>query len=110
MRCDRVAVIDAGKIPVCDTPEHSTRDSGDRALVTLRQRQADPALAERLRTIVGVGAVDADDETIRVHVTGTDGIVPQVVAFAAADLRDLAVAEPSLETAFIGLTGRALVP
>ena len=58
----------------------------------------------------GVGAVDADDATLRVHVTGTDGVVPQVVALAGADLRDLAVAEPSLETAFIALTGRALIP
>jgi hypothetical protein len=36
--------------------------------------------------------------------------VPHVVALAGADLRDLAIAEPSLETAFIALTGRALVP
>jgi len=110
VRCDRVAVIDAGKILVCDTPEHSTRDSGDRVLVTRRQRQAAPTLAERLRTLVGVGAVDPDDDTIRVHVSGTGRIVPQVVALAAADLRDLAVVEPSRETAFSGLTGRALVP
>jgi ABC-2 type transport system ATP-binding protein len=108
--CDRVAVMNAGKILVCDTPEHIKRNSGDGVLVTLRLRHADPALAERLRTLAGVGAVDADDDTIRVHVTGTDGIVPQVVALAGADLRDLAVAEPSLETAFIALTGRALVP
>jgi ABC-2 type transport system ATP-binding protein len=108
--CDRVAVMNNGKILVCDTPEHIKRDSGDGVLVTLRLRGANPALAERLRTLDGVGAVDADHETIRVHVTGTDGIVPQVVALAGADLRDLAVAEPSLETAFIALTGRALIP
>jgi hypothetical protein len=59
---------------------------------------------------VGVGAGDADDDTIRVHETGTDRIVPRVIALAAVDLRDLAVAEPSVETASIGLTGRALVP
>jgi ABC-2 type transport system ATP-binding protein len=108
--CDRVAVMNSGKILVCDTPERIKRDSGDGVLVTLRLRAADPALAERLRALPGVGAVDAADDTIRVHVTGTDGIVPQVVALAGADLRDLAVAEPSLETAFIALTGRALVP
>ena len=79
-------------------------------LVTLRQRQADPALAERLRTLRDVGAVDAGDDAFRVHVTGTDRIVPQVVALAAARLRGLAVAEPSLATPCIGLTGRTLVP
>ena len=59
---------------------------------------------------MGVGAGDADDDTSRVHVTGTDRIVPQVVALAAADLCDLAVAERSVETASSGVTGRALVP
>jgi ABC-2 type transport system ATP-binding protein len=98
--CDRVAVMNNGKILVCDTPEHIKRDAGDGVLVTLRLRDANPALAEQLRGLAGVAAVDADHATIRVHVTGTDGIVPQVVALAGADLRDLAVA----------LTGRALVP
>ncbi len=106
--CDRVAVMNAGKILVCDTPAVIKRNSGDGVLVTLRLREANPALAERLRTLDGVGAVDADAATIKVHVTGADGVVPQVVALAGADLRDLAVAEPSLETAFIALTGRGL--
>jgi len=108
--CDRVAIMHAGKILVCDAPARIKRDSGDGVLVTLRLREANPALAEQLRTLDGVGAVDADNDTIRVHVTGTDGVVPHVVALAGTDLRDLAVAEPSLETAFIALTGRALVP
>ena len=108
--CDRVAVMNAGKVLVCDTPERIKRQSGDGILVTLRLRAADPDLARMLRAIPGVTAVDPDDDVIRVHVIGVDGVIPQVVALAGAELRDLAVAEPSLETAFIALTGRALVP
>jgi ABC-2 type transport system ATP-binding protein len=108
--CDRVAVMNAGKVLVCDTPEHIKRQSGDGILVTLRLRAANPGLAARLRDIPGVTAVDPDEDVVRVHVTGVDGVVPRVVALAGSDLRDLAVAEPSLETAFIALTGRALVP
>jgi ABC-2 type transport system ATP-binding protein len=108
--CDRVAVMNNGKILVCDTPEQIKRDSGDGVLVTLRLREASPALVAQLRALEGVDAVDPDHDVIRVHVTGADGIVPHVVALAGADLRDLAIAEPSLETAFIALTGRALVP
>lgn len=108
--CDRVAVMNNGKVLVCDTPDQIKRDSGDGVLVTLRLRHANPALAEQLRALDGVGAVDPDDDVIRVHVIAGDGVVPHVVALAGADLRDLVVAEPSLETAFIALTGRALVP
>jgi ABC-2 type transport system ATP-binding protein len=108
--CDRVAVMNAGRILVCDTPEQIKRDSGDGVLVTLRLRRANAGLVARLRGLVGVLAADPDDDVIRVHVSAADGIVPQVVALAGPELRDLAVAEPSLETAFIALTGRALVP
>ena len=63
-------------------------------------------LNERIRTLLRL-----EDLFERVaHFIAADGVVPQVVALAGADLRDLAIAEPSLETAFIALTGRALVP
>jgi len=108
--CDRVAVMNAGKVLVCDTPEQIKRQSGHGVIVTLRLRAANPELAIGLEAIPGVTAVDPDDDVIRVHVTGVDGVIPQVVALAGADLRDLAVTEPSLETAFIALTGRTLAP
>lgn len=108
--CDRVAVMNAGTILVCDTPAAIKRNFGDGVLVTLRLREPNPALAARLRELDGVGAVDQDETTIKVHVTAADGVVPHVVALAGADLRDLAVAEPSLETAFIALTGKGLTP
>ncbi len=108
--CDRVAIMNAGSILVCDTPDQIKHDFGDGVLVTLRLRQANDRLAAQLRDTDGVLAVDPDDDVIRVHVSAADGIVPQVVALAGPDLRDLAVAEPSLETAFIALTGRALAP
>ncbi len=108
--CDRVAIMNAGRILVCDTPDQIKRDSGDGVLVTLRLRHANAGLVTKLRAVGGVMAVDPDDDVIRVHVSAADGIVPEVIALAGPDLRDLAVAEPSLETAFIALTGRALVP
>jgi ABC-2 type transport system ATP-binding protein len=108
--CDRVAIMNTGTVLVCDTPDQIKRDFGDGVLVTLRLRRANAGLVAQLRTVDGVLAVDPDDDVIRVHVSAADGIVPQVVALAGAGLRDLAVAEPSLETAFIALTGRALVP
>jgi ABC-2 type transport system ATP-binding protein len=108
--CDRVAIMNAGTVLVCDTPERIKRQSSDGVLVTLRLRAPNPGLAVRLASIPGVSSVDPTDDVIRVHVIGVDGVIPQVVTLAGADLRDLAIAEPSLETAFIALTGRALVP
>ena len=50
-------------------------------------------------------------ETKTIQVEGADRLVPRVVNVAEAshvEILDLAVAEPSLETVFINLTGKEL--
>jgi ABC-2 type transport system ATP-binding protein len=49
------------------------------------------------------------DGGVELHVRGADRLLPRVVAAAEAGgftLADLSVAEPSLETVFITLTGK----
>ena len=51
------------------------------------------------------------DGGVELHVQGGRRIVPRVVTAAERggfELADLSVAEPSLETVFIGLTGKEL--
>ena len=48
---------------------------------------------------------------VELHIRGADRLVPRVVGAAEASgfsLADLSVAEPTLETVFIGLTGKEL--
>ncbi len=48
---------------------------------------------------------------VELHVKGADRLVPRIVEAAEAEglaLADLSVAEPTLETVFIGLTGKDL--
>ena len=106
--CDRVAIMDRGRILVCDTPGAIKRDVDASTLVTLRLATSDADVVARIRALAGVRSVDADDTLVRVRVAGIDGVVPEVVAAVGRHLRDVSVAEPSLETAFIALTGRGL--
>ena len=51
------------------------------------------------------------DGGVELHVTGAERIVPRVVAATESggfDVVDLTVAEPTLETVFINLTGKEL--
>ncbi len=106
--CDRVAIMDHGRILVCDAPEAIKHDADAATVVTLRLAGPDPDAAGRIAAVAGVRSADGDGELVRVRVTGAEGVVPQVVAAAGPALRDVSVAEPSLETAFIALTGREL--
>jgi ABC-2 type transport system ATP-binding protein len=54
---------------------------------------------------------DPPTPSVELHVTGTERIVPRVVSAAERagfELLDLSVAEPTLETVFINLTGKDL--
>jgi ABC-2 type transport system ATP-binding protein len=51
------------------------------------------------------------DDGVELYVKGADRLVPRVVGAAedaGFDVLDLSVTEPSLETVFISLTGKAL--
>jgi ABC-2 type transport system ATP-binding protein len=110
--CNRVAIMDRGKILALDTPAGLKQSIGADTIVTVKTG-GDPAkLAERLAAEVdGVTRTRLLDGGVELHVQGTERIVPRVVTAAERggfDLVDLAVAEPTLETVFINLTGKEL--
>ncbi|HZT74930.1 MAG TPA: ABC transporter ATP-binding protein [Terriglobales bacterium] len=107
--CDRVAIIDHGRILICDTPAQLKRQAGAGVVMHLRVARAAPELAERLRALAGVSGVEPIEQGFRVFAADRDGLAPAAAA-AAQDfgLEDIALAEPSLETVFIRLTGREL--
>ena len=64
-----------------------------------------------VRDVDGVTRTRQVEGGVELHVQGADRLVPRVAAAAERggfDLVDLSVAEPSLETVFINLTGKEL--
>jgi ABC-2 type transport system ATP-binding protein len=109
--CDRVAIIDHGKILVEDTPAALKAGVGGDKLYDLAlSREADrDRLAAQLRELEGVTGVEPTESGLRVLARMREGLLPQVIAAANAyGLRDVATAEPTLETVFIRMTGRDL--
>jgi len=111
--CHRVAVMDHGKILALDTPAALKQSVGADTIVTVRAEGDTTALAVQLkREVEGLTRIRVErDGGVELHVRGADRIVPSVVAAAESggfQLVDLSVAEPTLETVFINLTGREL--
>ena len=110
--CARVAIMDHGKILALDTPAALKQSVGADTIVTVKADGDTQALAERLADqVAGVSKTRLIDGGVELHVTGPERLVPRVVNAAESggfDLVDLSVAEPSLETVFISLTGKEL--
>ena len=109
--CDRLAIIDHGKILIEDTPAALKASVGGDKIYDLRMRDADAGgvLEERLRTVEGVTGVEAIGSGFRVLARAQDGLLARVVTTANEfGLQDVTTTEPSLETVFIRMTGRDL--
>jgi ABC-2 type transport system ATP-binding protein len=110
--CERVAIMDHGKILALDTPAALKQSIGADTVVTVKATGDIGRLAELLaREVEGVTRTRRLDGGVELHVQGGDRLVPRIVMAAERggfDLVDLSVAEPSLETVFINLTGKEL--
>jgi ABC-2 type transport system ATP-binding protein len=103
--CDRVAVIDSGRVVVTDTPAALT--CGLNVEQHIRFRPSVPFGDELLTSLPEVTSLVRRGE--QVHVTGTDNAVGAVTAVLARHgivAGQLRVEQASLEDAFVALTGR----
>jgi ABC-2 type transport system ATP-binding protein len=110
--CDRVAIMDHGKILALDTPGDLKRSVGADTIVTVKAAGDADRLAEVFtERLEGLTRTRVIPDGVELQIRGADRLVPRVVEAAEAggfSLADLSVAEPTLETVFIGLTGKEL--
>jgi len=110
--CGRVAIMDHGKILALDTPAALKQGVGADTIVTVKARGDQERLADVLqRDVSGVTRTRQTEAGLELHVRGADRLLARVVAAAEGggfEVADLSVAEPSLETVFISLTGKEL--
>ena len=110
--CARVAIMDHGKVLALDTPANLKKSTGADTIVTVKVSRDGESLARALeRDIAGVVSTRVVDNVITMQVEGVERLVPRVVNVAeatAVEVIDLTVAEPTLETVFINLTGKEL--
>ena len=107
--CARLAIVDHGKVLVCDTPEALKRSVGAETMVKVHLDGDVAEAATALEKLDGVARVERGDGNVTLYTRGADGLLPRVVTVAQPyGLRDLSATEPTLETVFINLTGREL--
>jgi ABC-2 type transport system ATP-binding protein len=110
--CDRVAIMDHGKILALDTPSGLKHSTGIDTIVTVKASGDRQQLADVL-----AGQVEGTTKTrlieggVELHVQGDARLLARVITAAEGggyEVADISVAEPSLETVFISLTGKEL--
>jgi len=104
-RCDRLAIMAAGKLLACDAPDAlKARIGGD--VITLNPREPEK-LAAILRERLGIDA-HAIDQMVRLERREGHRLIPELIEAAPGLVDSVAVGKPTLEDVFIQITGRRL--
>ena len=109
--CDRVAIMDHGRILALDTPVRLKATVGAAREIRLHGEGDLADLAEAFGGLGGTAGARVIDEAVHVFVLADGPSLPELIAHADTrgfSVRDVGVTEPSLETVFINLTGKDL--
>ena len=110
--CDRVAIMDHGRILALDTPAALKDTVGADTIITVKAAGSPDALVGAFEEgLDGLTRIRPIDGGVELHVKGSPGLLPRVVTVAdraGFEVGDVSVTEPTLETVFINLTGKEL--
>ena len=101
-RCDRLAILNEGKLVALGTPADLTREiGGDVVLLEARDPEK---LAEQIRRLFHVDAITMGTH-VRLEIENGHRFVPDVVEAFPGEIQALSVSKPTLEDVFIHRTG-----
>jgi ABC-2 type transport system ATP-binding protein len=110
--CERIAVINHGKIVAMDTPEGLKRHVEDLSVVELEVFGIAPQMVDLLREMPEVDTVSVENrdqkQALRIHSTLGSAIVPLIMQRLDGNgvrLGRVMVQEPTLEDAYVRLVG-----
>jgi len=108
--CQRIAVIDHGRIIALDTPEGLKQHVRDLSVIELETLGAPPAVLDRLRALPFVDAVSVENheqkQILLIQSPRVSEAVPEVLAtLDGLQVGKVVVREPTLEDAYVRLVG-----
>ncbi|HEX3865553.1 MAG TPA: ATP-binding cassette domain-containing protein [Gemmatimonadaceae bacterium] len=109
--CDRIAIVDRGRLLELDTPSALKERAPGGTLVELSLSGNANTVADAARAVDGVLRVEAQGSTLRVYSDRGGRVISPVIAVVedgGTTVTNISLTEPSLETLFVSRTGRKL--
>ena len=109
--CDRIAIIDHGKLVVLDRPEELKRRYGDTVMEIETESTISSQLLEQLHNIAGISGVIQTDKIVKIAMSGNESSATGkliTLITRESNIRRISQREPNLEEIFLSLTGSSL--
>lgn len=109
--CDRLAILDHGRLIAQGTLDELRAMLGERELLTLKGSWDERKLREALERLEGIEVLQMGAAEVTLAAADGSSRLPKVLALleeAGAEIRGVTLRQPSLESLFIRLTGKEL--
>lgn len=106
--CDRLAIIDHGKLVAVDTPQHLQQEYGG-SVIEVETARPSKAI-EQIRALPGVKGVSQEGTQLTIATQGVNNVVAEVINILSQEsgIKAINIREPNLNEIFLRLTGTAL--
>lgn len=107
--CDRVAIVDNGKVVALDTPRNLKEALGGESIIV--KTRNNPLYLEKVRASGIVKSVVIAGEEVKMTVDNAHTVLPEVIDIARKNdvrIESVSIQEPRLDDVFLHYTGRAL--
>ena len=110
--CDRIGIIDHGKIQVIDTPKNMKNDLGNEiiSLVIESNSNYDSFLLE-LKKIEFIKKINEDDSKLTLFTSNGTEVIPKIFQISSdlgIKIKSISLTQPTLDDVFISYTGHEI--
>jgi ABC-2 type transport system ATP-binding protein len=110
--CDRIGIIDRGKIQVIDTPQNMKSAMGNEVIsLTIENEDKEKIFLSKLRTIELIKKINEDQNKITLFASKGTEVIPKIFQIASdlnLKINSISLTQPTLDDVFISYTGHEI--
>jgi len=110
--CDRIGIIDGGKIQVIDSPQNMKNSMGNEVIsIILNDEKQTREFIDYISKISNVKNVKSDGVKITVFVSSGTEVLPKIFEFSSSNgikINSISLTQPTLDDVFISYTGHEI--
>ncbi|MGY5142537.1 MAG: ATP-binding cassette domain-containing protein [Nitrosopumilus sp.] len=110
--CDRIGIIDVGKIQVIDSPQNMKNSMGNEVIsIILNDEKQTREFIDYISKISNVKNVKSDGVKITVFVSSGTEVLPKIFEFSSSNgikINSISLTQPTLDDVFISYTGHEI--
>lgn len=110
--CDRIGIIDGGKIQVIDSPENMKNAMGNEVIsIVVEENESGDSFLSELHKIKSVNKINEDGSKLVLFVSNGTEVIPKVFQISSnigIKITSISLTQPTLDDVFISYTGHEI--